>query len=134
MCAHPLQLTDRNAIVVDGKSVSVPSQSHGYPYVSETVVVHPWVGSGWMMTVSTGDSAGGWPRLSGSRRSRIGFTARASPSVLDGGVGDAGACASPVRDPALASDVPDGAMGEEDAHARTVERRRKSRSRAMVGA
>lgn len=49
--------------------VSVPDQTHGYPYVSESVVVHPRDGSGPITTVSIGDDPEPASRLRGSRRS-----------------------------------------------------------------
>jgi hypothetical protein len=85
----------------------VPSQEQGYPYVSDKVVVHPFPGMGSRITVSMGE-----PRLRASRPPRIGRFPSASRA----------ACLGPLG----------GTRGEQDAGARTVERRRRV-SRSMAG-
>lgn len=87
-------------MVVEGYVVLVPSQEHGYPYVSESVVVHPWPGKGWRITVSPGDALGS-PRLSASRRPRTGFITASLPAfscAAGAGVGADGSW--PAGDPA----------------------------------
>jgi hypothetical protein len=62
--------------------VVVPSQEHGYPYVSDRVVVHPWPGNGygWIITVSIGDASGD-PRSRASRGARTGFMGSPLPTL-----------------------------------------------------
>jgi hypothetical protein len=85
----------------------VPSQEQGYPYVSDKVVVHPFPGIGSRITVSMGE-----PRLRASRRPSIGLSPSTSRAACRGALG--------------------GTRGEQDAGARTVERRRRV-SRSMAG-
>jgi hypothetical protein len=121
--------------------VVVPSQEHGYPYVSDVVVVHPFDGRGLKMTVSWGDRSSGEAMFKASRPRRIGFMGASvgdegvpwlngdPPAVVDAARGNGWLLSGPH---AARPWAPGGTIGVEETGARTVERRSKVNS-SMAG-